>query len=264
MSTVFRVDFSNPLVWIPPAFFVWMIGGLFTTYGIASSYGQISTPPEWPSISSTGAYPPTSCIFTMVLCFGAIIGFFTILYYYQYLKIGFSTKINQSINKTMLILGLLVCFGTAIVGCNQRPNIAVLHAIGAFMAFIIGAVYCGFATYMSYTIKKFYPEAYPNWFIFFRGTLVVLEALSFILMLVFSAQRANSRTKATLGNTFEWCVVSIQCIFYATFAVEFSNLKQPGLVIGMTRKAELFLKRGEVENDEQQMVSRFEQGVATH
>merc|ERR1711976_989801 len=192
----------------------------------------------------------------MILTWGSVIGFFVILYYYQYLRIGFQHHINQSLNNTMLILGSLVCFGTAIVGCNQRPNIAILHAIGAF--------YCGFATYMSYTIKKFYPEAYPNWFIFFRGTLVVLEALSFILMLVFSAQRANSRTKATLGNTFEWCVVSIQCIFYATFAVEFSNLKQPGLVIGMTRKAELFLKRGEVENDEQQMVSRFEQAVATH
>ena len=234
------------------------MGGLFLTFGIAASYGQISTPPEWPSISSTGAYPPTSCIFSMVLTWASVIGFFTILYYYQYIKVAFNHQVNQSLNNTMLILGILVCFGTAIVGCNQRPNIAVLHAIGAFMAFIIGAVYCGMVTYQSYCIKKQYEEAYPNWFLALRGILVVLESLSFILMMIFSAQRANSRTYATLGNTFEWCVVGLQCIFYCTFIVEFSNLGSPDLNIELTREAKTVIKG---QNRGSRDVTSFEDAV---
>jgi len=242
MAVLFHVDFSNKLVYIPLAFLIWMMGGLFTTFGIAASYGQISTPPEWPSISSTGAYPPTSCIFSMVLTWGSVVGFFTILYYYQYIRVGFRHQVNQGLNSTMLVLGILVCFGTAIVGCNQRPNIAILHAIGAFMAFIIGAVYCGMVTYQTYCIKRHFENAYPNWFLGLRATLVIFEAISFLLMMIFSAKRADSRTYATLGNTFEWCVVGFQCLFYATFMVEFSNLDSPDLVIDLTRPAARAIK----------------------
>lgn len=244
---LFGIDFRNKLVYVPIAFLIWIMGGLFLTFGIAASYGQISTPPEWPSISSTGAYPPTSCIFTMILTWGSVIGFFVILYYYQYLRIGFQHHINQSLNNTMLILGILVCFGTAIVGCNQRPNIAILHAIGAFMAFIIGAVYCGMATYQTYCIKRHFDNAYPNWFLYFRAALVVFETISFVLMLIFSAQRANSRTMATLGNTFEWCVVGTQCVFYSTFAIEFSNMENPSFDMELTRVAKIDIKRDDVQ-----------------
>ena len=38
-------------------------------------------------------------------------------------------------------MGTAVCVGTAVVGCNQRPNIPILHALGAFAAFLVGAAY---------------------------------------------------------------------------------------------------------------------------
>lgn len=246
---LFTVNFKNKLVYIPITFCCWMIFGLFTTFGIAASYGAISTPPEWPSISSTGAYPPTSCIFSMVLCWGAVVGFFCITYYYQYIRAAFHDKLNMKTNHSMLIMGICVCFGTAIVGCNQRPNIAILHALGAFMAFIIGAVYCGFATWQTWQIKQIYDEAYPMWFVILRLSLTVLESLSFILMMVFSAQRANSRSKATAGNAFEWCVVILQCLFYLTMIVEFSNLKHPNLSIKLTTEANRAIKRENVSNN---------------
>lgn len=169
-------------------------------------HGQISTPPQWPSISSTGAYPPTSCIFSMVLVTGSILGFFVILYYYQYLRIT-KLAISNGYNQALLIMGILVCMGVAMVGCNQRPNIAILHALGAFMAFLIGAAYCAMVTFQTWKTKQQHEDAFPLWFIILRGTLASLEILSVILMFVFSAQRSGNRAAATAGN------VSIEAFF---------------------------------------------------
>merc|ERR1719500_2268134 len=132
-------------------------------------------------------------------------------------------------------MGCLVAFGTAVVGCNQRPNIAILHAIGAFMAFLIGAAYCGMATWQTFMVYRKNSDCYPLWFVILRATLTVLEVLSVLLMLVFSSKRADSRTYATLGNSFEWAVVGIQCIFYSTMSVEFSNIKKPSVEMKLTK-----------------------------
>ena len=76
---LFAVDFSNKLVYIPIAFCVWTVFGFLTTLGIAGSYDQVALPPfGWPSISSTGAYPPTSCIFSMVAVISGMLGYFVI------------------------------------------------------------------------------------------------------------------------------------------------------------------------------------------
>ena len=78
-TMLFTIDFSNKLVFLPIAFCVWTVFGFFTTLGIAGSYDQISLPPlGWPSISSTGAYPPTSCIFSMVAVISGMLGYFVI------------------------------------------------------------------------------------------------------------------------------------------------------------------------------------------
>jgi len=229
----FTVDLRNKLCWIPIGFCSWLIIGLFLTFGIAASYGQISTPPQWPSISSTGAYPPTSCIFSMVLVTGSILGFFVILYYYQYLKIT-KLAISDGYNQALLIMGILVCMGVAMVGCNQRPNIAILHALGAFMAFLIGAAYCAMVTFQTWKTKQQHEDAFPLWFIILRGTLASMEILSVILMFVFSAQRSGNRAAATAGNSFEWAVMGLQSLFLCTFCVEFSNLRFPNLDIDLT------------------------------
>jgi len=160
-----------------------------------------------------------------------------VVYYYSKFLKASKAAISESYNKALLIMGILVCVGTAIVGCNQRPNIAALHAIGAFMAFLIGAAYCSMATWQSWTMNRNHPGTYPMWFIILRATLSVLEIISVILMFVFSSQRSGSRTMATLGNVFEWCVVIIQCIFYATFCVEFSNMESPNIDLRLKKKA---------------------------
>merc|ERR1711879_587688 len=112
-SMVFTLNLKAGLPWIPISFCLFTIVGLFTTFFIASSYEQISTPPQWPSISSTGAYPPTSCIFSMVLVAASVIGFFVMLYYYQFLRI--TNNASSTLNNTLLGMGIFVCMGTAMV-----------------------------------------------------------------------------------------------------------------------------------------------------
>lgn len=232
---VFTVNLKSGLPWIPISFLLFTMIGLFTTFFIAKSYQQVSTPPAWPSISSTGAYPPTSCIFSMILVGASVIGFFVMLYYYQFLRI--TGNASAGLNNTLLGMGIFVCMGTAMVGCNQRPNIAILHAIGALGAFFVGAAYCGVVTFVTWQISKRHEGSYPMWFLVLRAVLVIAELLSVFLMVFFSAQRSTSSQAMTIGNSFEWAVVGIQCLFFATMCVEFSNLERPSLVVELTHEA---------------------------
>lgn len=236
---MFQFDAKNPLTWLPIAFASFFIIGLFITFAVAASYDQIMVPPEWPSISSTGAYPPTSCIFTMVLVISGVICYFCVMYMYLYLKVAFKDVVSESYNKAMLICGILVAVGVMIVGCNQRPNIAILHLIGALLAFLVGAAYIGMMSWTTVLIKKKYDSAYPWWFIIMRWTFVGLEILSVILMFSFSAKRAESSHYATLGDLFEWFVAIWQSLFLASYCIEFSNFKNPEVLIQLTHRFKL-------------------------
>ena len=95
----------------------------------------------------------------MALIATAVLGFFCVLYYYQYLK-ACKRAVSPGYNNALLIMGCLVSMGMAMVGCNQRPNIAVLHAIGALMAFLIGAAYCCMVTWQTFVIRKSHEDSY--------------------------------------------------------------------------------------------------------
>lgn len=250
---LFAVDFSNKLVYIPIAFCLWTVFGFLTTLGIAGSYDQVALPPfGWPSISSTGAYPPTSCIFSMVAVISGMLGYFVIYYFYKYIDaISKARKIDlaSSWSTTLLIMGSVVCIGTAVVGCNQRPNIPILHALGAFAAFLVGAAYCGIVSYLTWSLSRQNQSSYPTWFVILRGTLAGLEILSVILMFAFSAKRSQGLSYATAGNVFEWLVMTFQCIFYATFCVEFSNIQLSDFKIGLTQTAKRHYKVEAVQDD---------------
>merc|ERR1719230_1751198 len=134
------------------------------------------------------------------------------------------------------------------VGCNQRPNIAILHAIGALGAFFVGAAYCGVVTWNTWQISKKHEGSYPMWFIIVRACLVVSEILSVVLMMVFSAQRSTSSSAMTAGNSFEWAVVGIQCLFFSTMCIEFSNLENPSMIVELTHEAKQQFNGRIVEN----------------
>lgn len=53
----------------------------------------------------------------------------------------FRSKLSKALNVTSLTLGLLSSFGVSIVANFQQGNVAVVHFLGASMAFFLGSIY---------------------------------------------------------------------------------------------------------------------------
>ncbi|CAH8470641.1 unnamed protein product [Schistosoma bovis] len=115
---------------------------ILTTYLISIHRGHVNA--ELPFISSTGAYPPESCIFGEGLNLAAFISL--ICSFFWYLIALERTKfmgIHQPkcVLNFMLLLSLVASIGLTLVGNFQQVNVELIHDIGAGMAFFGTTIY---------------------------------------------------------------------------------------------------------------------------
>ncbi|KAK6636626.1 hypothetical protein RUM43_010288 [Polyplax serrata] len=118
----------------------------FITYGVAVGYDHVTW--FWPYISDTGANPPESCIFGLLLntiAFAlSVIVYLRYRYVSDFVKMKPQVKIKRWLNKSATTFGYLSCFGLVIVANFEETSQIIVHVIGAIMAFCFGSLYFGF------------------------------------------------------------------------------------------------------------------------
>jgi len=190
----------------------------------------------FPAISTAGAEPPASCVFAIFLNLAAIYGIMCIYIRHGCLEtslLGDSYN-HHVLNDVAMFLGLLSCLGIMIVACFQSTKALIPHLIGATMAFLLGSIYCGMQTYLSYI-----SSGVMNRKTKLRFVLSCCASSGFLLTYVF-ATIANRQGKVRdklhwnskdpgfsthLGSTFcEWIMALCLISFFLTYYHEFKEI----------------------------------------
>ncbi|XP_039290347.1 DNA damage-regulated autophagy modulator protein 2 [Nilaparvata lugens] len=137
------------LHWLPVIIFLWMPLSFLTTYLIAVEQDHVY--PLFPAISDTGALPPESCVFSLLVNILALLLTFAVWLRGKQLRhapvnIGPSKLVNTGSS----FLGYLACFGLYLVANCQETNTLVFHFVGALTAFWSSFFYCLTQTIFSY------------------------------------------------------------------------------------------------------------------
>ncbi|CAH2319202.1 transmembrane 150B, partial [Pelobates cultripes] len=119
-------------------------------YVMAVNNGSVNIADGFPYISTCGAYPPQSCIFSQVLNVGAMLAAWICVIRFQQIRdYGFHSRLNSA----SLAMGLLTALGTSIVANFQQSIQLQVHLVGAFLAFFVGNVYFWMQTVLTYYLK---------------------------------------------------------------------------------------------------------------
>ncbi|CAH8454418.1 unnamed protein product [Schistosoma margrebowiei] len=130
------------LQWVALLLALIMSFTVLTTYLISIHRGHVNA--ELPFISSTGAYPPESCIFGEGLNLAAFISLICSFFWYLIAleRTKFMGKHQpKCVLKFMLLLSLVASIGLTLVGNFQQVNVELIHDIGAGMAFFGTTIY---------------------------------------------------------------------------------------------------------------------------
>jgi len=174
--------------WLKPHHAIVMMGtmmilGFVCGYAISVSNGDVEA--LFPYISDTGAKPPGSCVFGLLLNIGGMIAFLIIyLRHRQYEKYyALENWKLHILNDVSMFFGYCSALGALLVANFQETNVITVHIIGAFMTFIIGNIYCWIQSYLSIhssgSISKFT--------IYIRFILSCLSTVFFIMLFIFTS-----------------------------------------------------------------------------
>ncbi|XP_062583347.1 uncharacterized protein LOC134245103 [Saccostrea cucullata] len=220
------------VVYVPISFFI--------TYGIAVGNGHVA--PGFPYISDTGSLPPESCVFGQLLNIGAVI--VSVVFYIRYKQIetyqhDCPVRRITNVNRAAFVLGLMAAFGISLVGNFQDVNVVVVHLIGAFLAFVIGAIYCCLQTYLSFKLPDI--QGSSRKLAQIRLVICVLDFIFIVTILIASKLATEDKPEglkarcwtpgksgyaAHLTSTIsEWIIAFLTCIFVATFTPEFKHFE---------------------------------------
>lgn len=222
---------------VVPIFIVIFVPVSFLITYIIAVYNK-HVEPGFPYISDTGTLPPESCVFGLLLNFGAVVAM--VMFYIRYKQIStYQTEIDRpdrvltNVNKAALGAGLLSAFGISVVGNFQETNVQIVHLFGAFLAFGFGIVYSCLQTYLSFKL----PEIPGSTRSIRRGRAVicVLDVVFLIILVVatpvaFQDRPTNPRKWTPdepgygphLTSTIsEWIIAFLVCLYLATFTPEF-------------------------------------------
>merc|ERR1711874_540421 len=173
-----RMPLSNPkyLTLITALLFP---GTFLATYGISAYLGHSDL--VWPYISDTGTNPPESCIFGQLLNIGAVLLCF--IFYTRYKQVAEFYKIHpdkqklKKLNTTSVWLGFLGALGVSVVGNFQETQVALVHFIGASMAFGLGTIYLWVQVYFTFVLPPPSSAGLITW----TGVLLaLLDSLSLL------------------------------------------------------------------------------------
>lgn len=129
---------------------------MLVSYAWAVGQGLVEA--IFPYISSTGAYPPVSCFFSLMLNLEALL-LGTLVYMRHRQVVEYhrlcseaeedSQKVAHH-SRVAAIIGILAAVGLSFVGNFQSVNIPLWHSLGAGAAFGVGSVYMGYQAWLSY------------------------------------------------------------------------------------------------------------------
>lgn len=196
------------LAWhlIPIALGVISFGGMIFTYFLAKHNCHIE---KWylPYISYTGTEYPESSVFGLLLNVEGFIGIIIVVLLWRFMR-----HMNQktNLNCASVIMGILSCFGVIMVGNFQVTKNKVPHYIGAFLAFIIGTVYCGLTSILTHKFYRSIGKSYHYSMVvcvlrYLMTSIMVLSIAGLTVMgvirLVYKAFSENSVKSSELATT---------------------------------------------------------------
>ncbi|XP_059834503.1 DNA damage-regulated autophagy modulator protein 1 isoform X5 [Hypanus sabinus] len=204
---------------LPAALVIWSSTAFIISFIIAMSDGHVS--PLVPFISDTGANPPESCVFGLMVNISAFLGAFTM--YVQYKMLQTLNEENPIIspyfNRAALVLGLLGSLGMCIVANFQETAVRVVHDIGALLTFGMGTLYLFLQTYISFKMQ----HLCNNRSAFLARTgLTAVSVVAFIIMLICYFLSGTSRFNWKPADEGYGChVASAVCEWMVGFSFNF-------------------------------------------
>ncbi|XP_012556311.2 DNA damage-regulated autophagy modulator protein 1 [Hydra vulgaris] len=178
-----------------------------------------------PFVSDTGDTRPHSSIFTFGLSLSGVLTLVIItIRYYQVEYILLEAKTQSSwINQFSLVSGLTLVFGEFIVAAFQISNVKSVHFIGAGMHFGGAALFCATQCYFTYKSSK--KKCQITFVVRVVSTAIMTaSSIVFSVFMIPSLNKYN-RKGGSVGQIFEWLLVSTQLIFMLTFLKEFRELE---------------------------------------
>ncbi|XP_067830296.1 modulator of macroautophagy TMEM150B [Heptranchias perlo] len=188
-------------------------GGFWAVFGMAVVNGSVNVTVEFPYISTCGAYPPQSCIFSQIMNIGAfLVTWVCVIRYQQVIDYGH----QSSLNTVSLVAGCLCAMGGSLVGNFQTINQIHVHLVGAFLSFFIGNLYFWLQVGLTYTIK---PRHGGKWIgpVRIICNLVCTACLVLLVLLHYWKRR-------TAAAICEWVAGMVLLLLFALFAVDFQHL----------------------------------------
>jgi hypothetical protein len=127
-----------------------MSSAFILCYVVAIGDGDVT--PGFPYISDTGAKPPESCIFTLLINVSAMLAFLIIFIRYKQVQEYNKQDLSRilKLNGVSAVVGVVAVLGIMVVGAFQDVNVGVVHLAGAGVGFGLGIVYEWMQALMSY------------------------------------------------------------------------------------------------------------------
>ncbi|XP_063291630.1 modulator of macroautophagy TMEM150B [Pelobates fuscus] len=195
---------------LPVFLAIWATVGTWIVYVMAVNNGSVNIADGFPYISTCGAYPPQSCIFSQVLNVGAMLAAWICVIRFQQIRdYGFHSHLNSA----SLAMGLLTALGTSIVANFQQSIQLQVHLVGAFLAFFVGNVYFWMQTVLTYHLKSMPLQHIVGTM---RFCLSIASTALIAMIVVFFAIGFKSESAIC-----EWIVAMILFGLFGSFSFEF-------------------------------------------
>ncbi|KAH8853118.1 DNA damage-regulated autophagy modulator protein 2 [Schistosoma japonicum] len=223
------------LQWVALLLALIMSSTVLMTYLISVNRGHVNA--ELPFISSTGAYPPESCIFGEGLNLAAFLSFICAFFWYLIAleRTKFmGTHQPRCLLKFMVIISLIAAIGLTLVGNFQQVNVELIHDIGAGMAFYGTTCYILLCALVS---QRYLGTHWCIWiFRLLLGIAATIATIMFSVCHTVSRINFNGTQEESLiyrhpgqggfsfylcSTSFEWVAGFFIILFFITWAYEF-------------------------------------------
>ncbi|XP_078232341.1 DNA damage-regulated autophagy modulator protein 1 isoform X1 [Pogona vitticeps] len=223
---------GEPLV--PVLLVSWTSAAFIISYTIAVLDGHIE--PLFPYISDTGAKPPESVIFGIMITISAVLGAITMIMKYLMLKKqNEMTHFNSScFNLLALCFGILGCIGMSIIASVQELTYPAVHDGGALVAFVSGTMYIVLQTAISYKLYKEYPQWCTPCIWHTRLVLSVMTIMALFPMIACASLISVTKIDWNPGEkdyvyhlvsaVCEWTIAFSFEMFFLTFVSDFQRI----------------------------------------
>uniref|UniRef100_A0AC34R0Q8 DNA damage-regulated autophagy modulator protein 2 n=1 Tax=Panagrolaimus sp. JU765 TaxID=591449 RepID=A0AC34R0Q8_9BILA len=174
--------------------YLWIFPILSTGFAIAAfiagysiAVGNNDASAWFMYISDGGAHPPESCVFGQLLNLSALfLVISSYLRHRQYVVFYGDYHLDRhgrwrTISFLLMLVGFVSAFGMSLVANFQETSVALVHFIGAMMAFFGAAIFCWGQIFLSYALT---PYMTPLWLNHFRTVLTAIGTGALVLHMI--------------------------------------------------------------------------------